>query len=200
MSVLGMPVFIVSGAPKVGKTSIAVKLAEDLRCPLVSFGDYVRAQARALLGDISPTRGFLQDLGQELVSRNPERFCREVLSSIISIKERPVVIDGLRHVALLPYIATLLDATEVNLIFVEASPEARVERWGAEITRLDLEVIDSHPVEADLSQIREKAHIIIDTQTGFEEACRALREWASRVYPSPQSGGIDEDVPGVVEG
>lgn len=183
MSVLGAPAFIVSGSSKVGKTSIAVKLATDLKCPLVSFGDYVRAQARTLLGDINPNRRFLQNLGQELVSRNPEGVCRDVLESIISNTERPVVIDGLRHLALLPYIATLLDDREVKLIFVEASPEARVKRWGSEITRLDLGAIDRHPVEADLSQIRGRAHVIIDTQTGFEEAYRTLKQWIGRAYP-----------------
>jgi len=75
MSILGAPAFVISGSPKVGKTRLAVKLAEELDCPIVSFGDHVRSHARTL-GETAPTRRFLQDLGQELVGRDPSNIGR----------------------------------------------------------------------------------------------------------------------------
>ncbi len=192
MFILGAPVFIIGGSPKVGKSSLAAKLSKELNCPLLSFGDHVRARARILLGNVAPTRYFLQDLGQELVSQDPETFCREVLSSAVLSRKRPVVIDGLRHMSLLPFLSKLLDGRELNVIFVEASPEARIKRWGAEITRLELTTIDTHPVEAGMAQIREHADLVVDTQTGFSEAYQKILQWITRAYPSVANSTVPD--------
>jgi hypothetical protein len=109
MPVLGIPAYVFSGSPKVGKTSLSKRLANELGCPFASFGDYVRSRARVLLGDVTPDRRFLQDLGQELVRRDPEGFCRGVLSSTPSSRERPIVLDGLRHIVLLPILAEVVE-------------------------------------------------------------------------------------------
>jgi cytidylate kinase len=186
MSVLGLgPAFVISGASRAGKTSLGVRLSTKLGCPLASFGDHVRSSALLLLGHAIPTRRFLQDLGQELVLNDPEAFCRAVLLSIDANRvSGPIIIDGLRHVGLLPVLARLVGDRDVRVIFVDASPDARIERWGEKITRTELNAVDSHPVEADLSQIRDKADIIINAGSGSDAAFTALMQWIMGVYPS----------------
>jgi hypothetical protein len=167
-----------------------------LGCPYISFGDYVRFRARKLLGCTAPTRQFLQDLGQELAGKDPESFCRDVLSVAALIPERPIVVDGLRHIALLPVLRTLLGGKEIRLIFVEATPEARIERWDGQITRQELSALDSHPMVADLALLRENADLIVETQSGFEDAFEKLIQWITRTFPSLEQHGTREIRPG----
>jgi dephospho-CoA kinase len=184
MPVLGAPAFVISGSSRAGKTSLGARLANELGCPLASFGDYVRSRARVLLGDVIPTRRYLQDLGQELVRADPEAFCRAALSPVGVSPERPIVIDGLRHVGLVPLLVTLVGVRELRLIFVDATPEARIERWDGEITKSELNAVDTHPVETDLAQLRERADLIIDARMGLEEAFKTLMQWITRTYPA----------------
>ena len=156
-------------------------LSNELGCPLVSFGE---VPALALIaGETHPSREALQDLGQELVRREPEAFCRGALSSATLRQDGPVVIDGLRHIALLPVLAKLLEGRHLIVIFVDAPVEERVERLGGGLTVADLNKIDAHPVEAQLAQIRERADIVIDTRLGLEESFQVLWDWLSRTTP-----------------
>ena len=89
----------------------------------------------------------------------------------------------LRHVTLLPVLAELCGNREIRVIFVEATLAARIARWGTKITRLELNAIDTHPVEADMAQIREIADIVVETKLGFEEAFMTLMQWIKQAYP-----------------
>jgi hypothetical protein len=77
-----------------------------------------------------------------------------------------------------------LSRVEVKVVFVETPPDSRIARWGTEITRPEVTAVDSHPIEADLPRIRQRADVIIDTQTGAEDAFRTLIRWIVQENPS----------------
>jgi dephospho-CoA kinase len=186
--ILSAPIFLLSGSSKVGKTSIARKLADAIGCPTASFGDYVRSRAVTVLGGGSATRQQLQELGQQLVTKDAESFCRSVLSFGGFKPGEPFVLDGLRHLQVLPAIQSIAPDGIPRIIYLEAPTDLRIARWDGAISASELSEVDSHPVEADLVQIRKMADIVIDTQVGIERSVSDVMVWVSRLYPSLAAG------------
>ena len=58
-----------------------------------------------------------------------------------------------------------------------------MHRWGSTVTRRELSIVDSHPVEADLAQLRERADLVVGTAGGFKQAFHTMKVWIRRRYP-----------------
>jgi adenylate kinase family enzyme len=183
MPILEYPIFIFSGASRVGKTSLARKVASALGVSSASFGDYVRSQATLLLNERMATRQQLQDIGQKLVMENPELLCCRVLAAGGFTPGRPMILDGLRHFRLVPVLQKMSPGAVLKLVYVEATQDLRIDRWDGEITRSELANVDSHPVEAELMDIRDNADLIVDTRQGLEQCFRIVIEWIVELYP-----------------
>jgi hypothetical protein len=195
MSLLSAPIFAISGSPRVGKTSLGEEVSRRLGCSFTSFGDYVRFVAQSTSSGSTPNRRALQDLGQQLVEEDPRAFCSAVLERSTGATSCPLVIDGLRHVRLLPVLRELLPDRELKLIFVESRPDVRSKRWEGHPTEEEIATIDAHPVENDLGQLRQKSDLIVDTTGGLEPALMLLLGWVTDMYPilarrSTGSGGL----------
>jgi shikimate kinase len=184
MPILKYPVFVMSGASRVGKTSLARKVAKALAIPSASFGDYVRSQAALLSPHVSQTRQQLQDLGQKLVMANPELFCRAVLVSGGFTPGQPMVLDGLRHFRLIPILQGIAHGGTLKVIYLEADHNIRMSRWDGVITQSELADVDSHPVEAELEKIRDNADLVVDTRQGLERCFHIILDWISELYPN----------------
>ena len=98
---------------------------------------------------------------------DPRAFCSAVLDRSTGAATAPLVIDGLRHVQILPILKGLLPDRDFNLIFVESRPDVRSKRWEGHPSEEEIALIDAHPVEKDLAQLRQKSDLIVDTIEGF---------------------------------
>ena len=82
-------VLCLAGRAAAGKSTLAEALVERLGWPSASFGDYVRAQARAR--SLGANRETLQDLGAQLIETYGwDGFCRRTLAERASILVGPV--------------------------------------------------------------------------------------------------------------
>jgi adenylate kinase family enzyme len=184
MSILNVPVFLLSGSPRMGKTTLAKEIAKIVRGTSVSFGDHVRFVAASTFDGSTLSRKDLQDLGQQLVKSDPRGFCAAVLGDAAENASSPLVVDGLRHLSLLPIIREMLPGRDTVLMFVESSPEVRKSRWDGHLSEDEVVDVDSHPVESDLNRLRRRADLVIDTSEGLEVALRQFTDWLGGKYPN----------------
>jgi cytidylate kinase len=167
-------IIIFSGLPQTGKTTLSRRLALELGCKFVSFGDFVRREATRQ-GIDNPTRQDLQDLGQQLVKINPERFCQRVLESVNFTPGEELVMDGLRHKKVLDVLSQITHNQPIKLIYLTASPEIRRSRCPQDI---DLASVDSHEVESSSeTEIRPLADLVINTQANQINTVESISDW-----------------------
>lgn len=174
-----------SGKIGSGKTAVSIALARALACQSTSFGGYLRAQIAERGGD-PECRRSLQDLGQSRIEQDTELFCRDVLAAGGFVPGHDFVLDGVRHVAVLPHLARVAAPSEVRLIFLEAGPELRSNRAGerSESARQDFNRAAKHVVEADMEAgLPSAADVIVDGSLPVAEAvsqCMVyIRNWRS---------------------
>lgn len=166
-------IIIFSGLPETGKTTLSRRLALELGCKFVSFGDFVRQEA-ARQGIVNPTRQDLQDLGQQLVKTSPERFCQRVLESVKFTPGEALVMDGLRHKKVLDVLSQITHNQPIKLIYLTASAEIRRRRCPQDI---DLASVDSHEVESrSETEIKPLADLVIDTHNQIN-AVESISDW-----------------------
>jgi cytidylate kinase len=170
------------GSSQTGKTTLARRLADFLSCKFVSFGDYVRSEARKR-GTAAPTRANLQDLGQELIQTDVLAFCRNVLDTVEFSPGEPLVIDGVRHREALDAISKVSCGESITLIYLHAPIEVRAARKGDQRGESDGPV-DTHPVESQTnSEIRNMASLVVDASGDVDQVFRRITNWIREKYP-----------------
>jgi hypothetical protein len=166
-----------------GKSTVAQILAKRWEAPVVSFGGYVRAQAR--LKGFDMRRSTLQDLGQQLLEeQGPESFCRSVLADRgLSPTELPVILDGVRHPSVLQGLRVVYAPRAVVLAFLDSPEDARAQRVSdqAEAEGTSAAEWAAHETESHLSDLRVIADVVADDPTP-ESAADSIRR---SVEPAP---------------
>ena len=152
-----------SGRIATGKTSVTQMLAEALGWRRTSFSDYLRALL-AEQGNSDPTREALQDLGQALVTSDPDKFCRDVLTHGGFVPGGSFLLDGIRHVDIQERVVRLVAPSHCCLIHLAASDEVVAQRFlerGA--SEEELRRAESHVVERDLAAaLPQVADAVVD--------------------------------------
>lgn len=151
-----------SGRIASGKTTITQILGEVLGWPRVGFSDYLRHLLEEC-GNTSPTRAQLQDLGQSLVSDNPDQFCRNVLAFGGFVPGTNILLDGVRHANIQRQIATLVKPSRSILVHLMADDELvarRIEQRGA--SKQEFKRASSHSVEQGLQLLPAIADFTVD--------------------------------------
>ena len=146
-----------------GKTTISSEVAVRLGAPWVSFGDYLRREARER--GLEVTREALQALGGLLLALDARKFCEDVLGQQPPEPGRPLIVDGVRHLEVLDHIRGLFDPAPVSLVYIDidrATQRARLDK--DEFARgKSVEDIESHPTERQVrSALPGKADLILD--------------------------------------
>ena len=163
-----------SGLPQTGKTTLSRRLALELRCKFVSFGDFVRQEA-IKRGIVNATRRDLQDLGQDLVTENVGEFCKQVLGTVQFSPGEQIVIDGVRHKEVLEVISKISHNQPMKVIYLTASDRTRRRRTPQ---HLELASIESHEVESEVERdIKGLADFVIETEGDAGETFQLLVNW-----------------------
>jgi adenylate kinase family enzyme len=152
------------GGIKSGKSTLATAVADRLRIKKTSFGDFIRARARAK--GIEDRREELQALGEATIAElGWDGFCGSVLETGGWKTGDGIVVDGVRHIAALNALKRLVSPTPVMLVFVnvpEAVRQARADAAGIS-SPMNLAEADRHSTERDVhGSLRALANIVVD--------------------------------------
>jgi adenylate kinase family enzyme len=179
---------------KAGKTTISTRVAISLSAPRVSFGDYLRNVAREL--GLEPTREALQNLGDQLVTRNVRGFCKDVLEQQPWEVGKPLIIDGVRHIEVLDTLARLLSPARGYLIYINVDPTTQAERLKTDPLPHEqtLDELQQHPTEAQVrKRLRDRAALVLDGTQDPGELTRIVIEFFKVKESGAGEGEQDEN-------
>ncbi len=181
-----------SGKIGSGKTSTSVAVAKALGCGYTSFGGYL-SNVLAARGSDPDCRELLQDLGQYRIEQDAEAFCRDVLAAGGFVPGEDFVLDGVRHVDVLPHLIRMAAPSEMRMIYLETDSRLRSIRVGerSATESEDFDRASSHVVEADMTdKLPLAADAIVDsslTSRAVIERCIGLIDswrWAGACIAS----------------
>jgi cytidylate kinase len=159
-----------SGYRGSGKSTIASYLALSKGFAVVSFGDFVRSEAKRR--GIEQSVESLQTLGAQLVQEwGILNFSARVLGQ--EPPDRDVVVDGIRHVDALHALRELSAPRRFVSVFVDVGDLERRRRL-QERDNNDGISRDNHVVESEVRRLRELADFVISATNG--EAERLIHE------------------------
>jgi adenylate kinase family enzyme len=146
-----------------GKTTVSTRVAERLSAPYVSFGKYLRRIATEMGREI--TRENLQDLGDQLIQENVRSFCEHVLNECPWTPDRPLIIDGVRHIEVLDALGEILAPADDLLIYIKidrTTQETRLKQDDLRHQKSLLE-LERHPTESQVrSRLPDRASLVLD--------------------------------------
>lgn len=166
-----------------GKSSVSTAVARELGWRCTGFGDYLRAEISRRGGDPND-RKSLQDLGQALVSANPDAFCRNVLAAGGFTPGNNFIIDGIRHIHIFDILAKVSQPSDAKLLFLGAGEATRSARISSRIDSTDFGRASAHIVETELgSALPDRADGIINAEQQLdrvlEDVLRFVNRWRS---------------------
>lgn len=178
-----IPIIAFSGSSATLKTTLGRKLAQELGWKFVSFGDYVREQAKER-GLSNPSREDLQIVGQQLVEADILGFCRAVLETAHFSPGDRLIVDGVRHTEVLRAISEISGGQPIRLIYLHASMIVREARYSEHNQRGTLHQIDAHQVERQTNhEIRQLANLVVDTGSDVDKSYSQILGWIRRDCP-----------------
>jgi len=143
-----------------GKSTLAHALSKLSGFPIFSFGQYVKEIA--VTRNIALSREALQNLGEQLVTDDPESFTRSALCGVnFSVG---LIIDGLRHQSVIEQIRRLARQVSVVLVFVQTDRQVRIDRLQARgMSVYEIERADNHIMERFLEEtLIPVANVVVD--------------------------------------
>lgn len=167
-----------SGGIASGKSTLSEAVALSLGCPRVSFGGYMRAEARRR--GVASDRDTLQAIGEELVARDPDGLCRAVVDQAGWVPGGALVVDGIRHVDIAERLARIVKPSEFRLVHVAAGKDTRAARFVARAEgKGDLATFDAHSTEKDVRNgLPELADLVADGDQPIEALIEHVARWA----------------------
>ena len=174
-----------SGKIGSGKTAISRAVARRLDCGRTSFGGYLRKEA-ARRGYDPDSREALQEIGQSRIEHDAASLCRDVLADGGFVPGEDFVLDGVRHVDVLPHLVHIAAPSEVRLIFLDADAKLRSNRVAerSHSAREEFDRVAEHVVEAHMEdELPMVAHEIVDSslakQKVIEVCLGIIGDWRS---------------------
>jgi dephospho-CoA kinase len=139
-----------SGKIGSGKSEVSCALASKLGWRRASFGEHLRALARAR--GLSDSREVLQALGESLVAKDIRQFCQDVLFEANWTAGQGVVVDGIRHVEAIAALRDIVAPLRFFLVLVETPESSRQERlFGMGVGPGALRELELHSTERQVS-------------------------------------------------
>lgn len=167
-----------SGKYGCGKTTLSIKFAEDINAKLVSFGEYIRDNAKQRELDYLD-REVLRKVGKEQINLGWPVFCEKMLKFFNYNNEKLLVVDGVRHVGCLDGFRVLYPDSNIYVVYVEISDILSAERqknrgdkniytYNGRLHVTEEQVINTIPSIAD---------IILDGNNEIAELRLQLKNW-----------------------
>jgi cytidylate kinase len=169
---------VFSGKLGSGKTTVSKLLAAKLGARWGGFGVTVKriATEQGLPFD----RNTLQTLGEHLVTKTPETFCRTVISEAEPSIGQGLILDGLRHISILGHLRQILLPFPVIPIYVEVAEPIRIKRIISRDAH-NLQILDrleSHSTEIEvIAALRESAQLCADNSESPETTVEGIVYW-----------------------
>lgn len=165
----------IAGAIGSGKSTVATALANQLGCPIASFGSYVRSVAT--MRGIGHSRTALQAISEELLdSIGLKGLIEETLIAAKWAGNQSLVIDGIRHPEMIAALRDRVAPLQLKIIYLAVEELVRSERVLARdaLSEEQLLGFDRHSTERDVgTRVRELADHVIDAN-GSAAATLAL--------------------------
>jgi cytidylate kinase len=167
-----------SGGIASGKSTLSESVALALGVPRVSFGGYMRSEAkrRGLPSD----RDTLQSIGEKLVRDDPEGLCRAVLAQSGWTPGAALIIDGVRHADIASRLTRLVQPSDFRLVHVAATQTTRAVRLASRgESALLLPSFDSHSTEREVcDRLPEEADLVVRGEQPIELLVEQVAKWA----------------------
>jgi len=146
-----------AGSIGAGKSTVTKELAECLPGSVVrSFGDVVRAEARALG---RPTdRHTLQEVGLLLIEGGWPQFV-DLLLEGLDDDVSALIVDGTRHVPPVDELRSRYPQVPTYLVFVQVESEVSRDRLSK---RGEAPSAMSHLIESELGAVEVHANLVVD--------------------------------------
>ncbi len=167
-----------SGSIASGKSTLSLRIAEELNWQYASFGNHVRSVAR--VRGLEESREILQNIGQSLIEEGWKQFCWSVLCQARWASGEPLVIDGIRHVEAITTLRALIFPLELLLIFIDTSESIRETRLSQRSMAAynDLQNVEDHPTEVQVkTQLRQVADMIVSGDKPIAEIIQEILVW-----------------------
>jgi dephospho-CoA kinase len=167
-----------SGGIASGKSTLSEAVAQTLGCPRVSFGTYIREEAkRRGLGD---DRRTLQELGEQLVREDVDGLCAAVLAQATWSPGSAIVIDGVRHIVVAQKLRSMAAPALFRLVYVSADGSTRASRLAARGEAADrLVEYEKHSTEHDIKNLLpESSDLVVDGRRGLDAVIEEVATWA----------------------
>jgi hypothetical protein len=162
---------------------------------VAKFSELVLAEMRpADRGD----RWRVMDAGQNLIrDLGALAFSRKVLSlhSQTAPHSGPMIVDGVRHLAIVEALRKLASPAPFILVHVDASPEFRKRhlRKDGITTDADLQRMDAHPTEREVSDVAKLADISLRAESGVSDSAGRVVQALQRLRQIADAPQNDED-------
>ena len=166
----------ISGKINSGKTTFAKELSRAIEWPKVSFGDFVRKEARRR--GLDSSRKTLQNLGESLLSSNIKFFCHSVLAEANWKRKMPLIVEGVRHQEVLDTLKKIASPERVVLIYINTEDHIRFSRMLVSGQGVPDE---RHSTEIQVQDtLLNKADVVINNNESVEKAVSEAIGWLKR--------------------
>jgi cytidylate kinase len=166
-----------SGKRGSGKSTISQSVAEALNWRRTGFGDYVRGEAKPR--DLDESLENLQAIGEELVARGPETFCRAVLRQADWEPGDSLVVDGIRHVEVVAALRAVIAPDQFRLVYISLAEDVREARLSERdnISRGGARQYDAHSTEAQVESLSRIADLVVDGSLPDSKITEKIVRW-----------------------
>jgi dephospho-CoA kinase len=166
----------IAGGIGSGKSELAARLGEVLRCPIVGFGQYVRSVARAQ--NLPETREVLQRLGGSLAAEGWESFCLAVLRQASWETADTLIVEGIRHREAIEGLRSVAKPAAVSLVYLRASEATRDSRVALRDGNIDgLAGARTHSTEAQVDDLWRIADLVVNADREADVILGEVRAW-----------------------